>query len=229
MDIARLMWERVKAHIYDALAAINMEFLAQTPLNQSGTAKEVDKDELNNLVSAIAEDIVKIMDNVYYFINEFRYFLIVPDAAARRAMLPQIPVPERFDLLNTSHILTELASAKAAGVNPVLLRNMEIEYAKKKFNASPEISDYLQTIYNLDPLAGVSEDEKMARMASGGILEADYIISCNVDQFVRRAAAEDSDFYRKPAAAQKETLLQYAQQIKEANSVKQQVNAAMQS
>ena len=222
-EIARLQSERVAQHIYNALSTINMEFLAQTPLNQSGAAKEVDKDELNNLVSAVAEDIVKIMDRVYYFICEYRYSLLVPDAQARRAMLPSIFVPERFDLLNTSHILAEIASAKTTGVNPVLVRQMEIDYARKKFNASPETADLLQTIYSLDPLAGTGEDEKMSRLANKGILESDYVISCNIEQFIKRAQRGDADFFRKTYQEQKEVLLKYADEIKTANSIRQQI------
>jgi hypothetical protein len=133
-EIAILQDNRVRRHIYDALSAINMEFLAEMPLNQSGTAKEVDRDELNNFVSGVAEDIVAILDKVYFYINEYRYSIIVPDAAKRRAMLPSIPVPERFDLLNASQTMAELKSAKEAGVNPVVVRALEVDLTKKKFN-----------------------------------------------------------------------------------------------
>ena len=62
IDILNYLRDSVKIHIYDGLAAINFQFLEQAPLNQSGTAKEVDKDEFNNTVHAIAEDIVNIVD-----------------------------------------------------------------------------------------------------------------------------------------------------------------------
>jgi hypothetical protein len=221
-EIARLQDERIRQHIYDALSAVNMEFLAETPLNQSGTAKEVDKDELNNLVGAIAEDLVAIMDKVYRLIAEYRYATLVPNAEKRRAMLPAIPVPERFDLLNTSHIMTELTAAKTAGVNPVLVRNLEVDYSAKKFNANPEVSDFLRTVYALDPLPGITEDEKMVRLSNGGITEQSYIISCNIIAFVQRAAHEDKEFSRKPLPEQQKVVERYAEEVLQANSAKEQ-------
>jgi hypothetical protein len=37
----------------------------------------------------------------------------------------------------------------------------------------------LDAIYKLDPLPGIREDEKMARLSNGGVTEISYIISCN--------------------------------------------------
>ncbi len=217
-EIPRLQDERIDKHIYKALSAINMEFLMETPLNQSGTAKEVDKDELNNLVSSIAEDLVAVMDKVYFYIGEYRYSVVVQDSEKRKKMLPIIPVPERFDLLNTTHVMTELSSAKTAGVNPVLLREMELDYSKKKFNANPEVSDFLQAVYTLDPLPGLTDDEKMSRLSNSGITELNYIISSNIIPFVQRAIFEDADFYKKKLDEQQKVMLTYAEVVQKENS-----------
>jgi hypothetical protein len=227
-EIARLQDERVDKHLYKALSAINMEFLMETPLNQSGVAKEVDKDELNNLVSAIAEDLVAVMDKVYFYINEYRYSVILPNRGAREAMLPVIPVPERFDLLNSTHIMAELTAAKTSGVSSVLLRAMEIDYAKKRFNANPEVSYFLQAVYDLDPLAGLDEDEKMSRLSNGGITELSYVISSNINAFVQRAVKEHADFYTQDFEQQQAIILAYAQEVQTENSAAQQVQQALQ-
>src|SRR3990167_2166109 len=58
IEIVKIQDERVDKHIFRALSSINMEFLAQTPLNQSGKAKEVDRDELNNFVYGVAYHLV---------------------------------------------------------------------------------------------------------------------------------------------------------------------------
>jgi hypothetical protein len=226
-DIARLQDERVDKHLYKAMSAINMEFLMETPLNQSGTAKEVDKDELNNLVSAIAEDLVAVMDKVYFYVNEYRYSVILPSEEKRRALLPVIPVPERFDLLQSSHIMAELSAAKTAGVSSVLIRAMEIDYAKKRFNANPEVSYFLQAVYDLDPLAGLTEDEKMSRLNNGGITEIGYIISSNINAFVQRAVKEDAGFYTSDFEQQQAIILKYAQEVQAENSAAQQVMRAL--
>lgn len=85
----------VDQQIYDAMSAVNMEFLAQKPLNQSGIAKEADRDESSNFVHSVAEDLVSVTDWVYYVINEYRYSGLISDRAQREAMLPAIPVPEK--------------------------------------------------------------------------------------------------------------------------------------
>jgi hypothetical protein len=72
-EIARLQQERIQQMIYDALSSINMEFLAEVPLSQSGTAKQVDREELNSFVHSIAEDVVRIMDGVSYDCCAWRY------------------------------------------------------------------------------------------------------------------------------------------------------------
>jgi hypothetical protein len=217
-DIATLQDTRVKNHLIDALSSVNMEFLAETPLNQSGTAKEVDRDELNVFVSAIAEDIVAIMDNSYYFINEYRYSGVVPDAETRRDMLPAIQVPEKYNIMSESMIIAEITAARSASVNAEIIRALEVDYAKKKFFTNPEKSYMLDAIYKLDPLPGISEDEKMTRLSNGGITEIAYIISCNIVSFVQQAVFEDAEFYRRSFDSQKAKMIEFAKKVQEENS-----------
>ena len=217
-EIAMLQDTRVKSHLRDALSAINMEFLAETPLDQSGIAKEVDRDELNTFVNLIAEDLVAIMDKNYYFNNEYRYSLVVPLREKRELMLPQIPVPEKYDLLSASMIISDLEVARRANVNPLLIQEIEIEYARKKFNVNPERAYMLQAVYTLDPLSAITEDEKMTRLSNGGITELAYIISSNIVSFVQRAVFEKGvDFFGVKLNEQKALMEQYANEIKAQN------------
>jgi phage repressor protein C with HTH and peptisase S24 domain len=66
---------------------------------------------LNNFVNSIAEDLVRNIDNVYHFINEYRYRTIVPNEEKRRAMLPHVNVPTKFDIANTTILMQELQGA----------------------------------------------------------------------------------------------------------------------
>lgn len=221
--IAKLQDERVDKHIYKALQSINMEFLAETPLNQSGLAKEVDKDELNNFVNSIAEDLVKILDQMYRYICDYRYMISVPSKDERHLMLPVISVPERFDLLGSDYLITEIKAAKDAGVNPIIVKNMEIEYLKKRYNADPEISGELETVYEIDPLPGLNEDDKLIMLNNGGISEEDYVVSCNIVQLVRKAKVEHELFYDKVAKEKREIIYQYAGEIMKKMSAKEAV------
>jgi hypothetical protein len=212
-EIAKLQDERVKSHLKDALATINMEFLAETPLNQSGTAKEVDKDELNNFVNSIAEDVVGMMDKIYFFIGEYRHILI-QDKEKRALLLPSVNVPTKFEMLNSNYLLAELTSAKTGGISPAIKKALEIEYAKKKFNTNPEISEFSQLTFELDPLYGLTEDDKMIRKSNSGVTDIDYIISCNVSQFVQRAMSEDVTFFDKDYKTQMDKMRLYAEDVK---------------
>lgn len=214
----------VNEQIYAALSAINMEFLATTPLNQSGLAKEVDKDELNNFVHSVAEDIVAQMDWTYYVTNEYRYKDVVSSEKERVAMLPRIPVPEKFDLLSSAYLLDELAKAKQNSINPVIMNELQIEYASKKFYNSPRVKDELETVFELDPFPSITEEEKMVRLQNGGITKLDYIISANIQQFVRKAMEEDPQFASKPLLDRRKIIEQYAEEVEESNSVKASID-----
>ncbi len=210
----------VKEQLYEALSAINMEFLAAAPLNQSGVAKEVDRDELNNFVHSVAEDIVATIDWTYKVINDYRYKDVVPNAPEREAMLPKIPVPEKFDLLSNVYLLDNISKAKQNNVNPVILNQLQIEYAGKTFYNDPKVKSELETIFELDPFPNISEDEKMSMLSNDGITQIDYIISSNIQQFVRRAMDENKEFENMDMQERKKIITTYAQEIVEANSPK---------
>lgn len=211
--IATLQDQRVRNHIKDALAAVNMEFLAETPIDQSGVAKAYDANELNNFVNSVAEDLVRNIDLVYYFICEYRYRTIIPNDKARQAMLPAVNVPTKFDIANTTILMQELQGARQAEANPETLRVLETNYAKMQFNTSPEVAERLETVFDLDPLFGVKEENKMTMLQNGGITETAYIISCNIHAFVRRAIFEDKEFCQKDYDKKMQVLEKYAEEV----------------
>jgi hypothetical protein len=227
IEIAKLQDDRVDKHIFKALSTINMQFLAQTPMNQSGHAKEVDKDELNNFIYSVAEDIIKIQDQVYYYVNEYRYKVVVPNETARLKMLPTIPVPEKYDILSSQYLLDDITSGKSASLNSITLMALEIDFVQKRFYDRPQDRDMLQLVFSLDPLPGLNEDEKLARMQGGGVLKADYVISCNILPFVRKALDENQDFFNLPREEQLVKMAEYAQPIIDEDSLAQAAQNAL--
>lgn len=211
VKILELQDDRVKAHIYDAYAAINFEFLADTPMSQSGVAKEVDRQELDNTCNAIAEDLVAVMDSMYLIIARYRYqSLYTMDDIY--AMLPTVNVPEKFDMLSTNVALKEVTDAKTAKVNPVLLSAMEIDYSGKRFNTEPEIRDMVTLVLTLDPLPNITDDDKMTRLSNKGITLETYIISSNIQSFVQNAIDSNNDFSGMKLEEQRKILLAYAKE-----------------
>ena len=207
-DIAKLQEERIRQHIYDALSAINMEFLADTPLSQSGVAKQVDREELYSFVHSIAEDIVRIMDEIIYDICAWRYSGVTSDI---RALLPYIPVPERFDMLSGKVLVDELTSMVNAKVDPAIINAAQIELAGKKFNDS-EVKDLVVLKLKLDPFAGVPEENISLQRMYNAIDQNDLIIHANINKFVTRALEEVQDFANLSYADQMAVMLRYAQE-----------------
>lgn len=212
VEIVKLMDNSVRQHIYDGLAAINFQELAEVPMEQSGVAKQVDRDEQNNTIHAIAEDLVKIMDSTYKITAYYRYKNLYPFEEIDK-MLPQIPVPEKYDLFSITNMQTELNTAKTGKTNPVIVNAMEVDYASKRFNTDQSVRDLVSLTLKLDPLPNISEDEKMARLSNKGILQETYIVSSNINEFVQRALDEDPKFAGLPLKKQKEKLLTYAKEI----------------
>lgn len=189
--------KRIEFHQYKALCSINMQFLMQTPLNQSGLAKEVDRDELNNFVYNVAEDLVYVMDRVYKVNCDYRYSTQIPNAELRKKMLPAIAVPEKFDILSSTYLADEVKAAKDSKLNGVIVAQLELEYCSKKFYNNPEVKQELECQIELDPMVGATEDEKMLRFQNGGVTKEDYILSCNIVPFVKKAIQKDKGFLSK--------------------------------
>lgn len=210
VEIIKVQDERIEKHIYKALATINMEFLSKTPNSESGIAKEVDKDELNNFVHSIAEDLVRIMDRIFMIGYDFRYKVIVPNAEDRKAMLPAVNVPEKYDMLSVNYLIDEYQKAKTAKMNPVIISKMEEEIATKRFNTDPNMKDELLTILKLDPFAGMTSDEKMSYIQNGFITKEDAVISANIVSFVRQARLIDKNFYALDLATQQLKMVELA-------------------
>lgn len=212
VEIVGIQDKRIEKHLYSALASINMQFLAKIPMSESGIAKEVDRDELNNTVYNIAEDLVSALDELHKISIEYRYRIVVPNERERKALMPTVSVPEKYDLLSSNYLVDEITKARASKISPLIIAAMETDFATKKFYADPQLKTELELVMALDPLIGLSEDEKMTRLANKGITYTDYIISSNIVKFVRRAML-DEGFVDLGKAEQYNILVDYADEV----------------
>lgn len=220
-DIVQLQDSRIQQHITSALSAINMEFLGQTPLNQSGTAKEVDRDELNNFVYGVAYHLVEnILKPAYWFINEYRYKVLIPSDDVRESMLPYIPVPEKYDLLNESILVDQLAKVKDADVDAVIISELQIDFINKHFRNQPETRDKLVATNKLNPFVGMDSTQIDEMLLAGTITKHDAVKSIYIDDFVERAVNEHDDFTKLDWKKQNEIVDGYTtEKVSEINPV----------
>jgi len=134
-------------------------------------------------------------------------------------MVPKIAVPEKYDILSSSHLEEQLKNIKDSKVNPVITNAIEAEYANKAFNNDPSIRELVELVLSLDPLSNISEDDKMVRLSNRGITLETYIISSNIHEFVQRALDEIEGFADLELKEQKDKIKSYAsEQITSANS-----------
>ena len=224
IDIAQLQNTRIKEHIKDGLAAINMEFLIDPPqINQSGVSKEVDKDDMHTFFHVIAEDVIRFFDRSYSICLDYRYSGLIQNKDQRDEMLPVIPVPEKYDILSETYLVQEIKMLKDAQVEPEIVNSALLEYVNKKFFADPDTQNLVKAILQLDPFSSRSEDTIITQLTNDGIDELDYVIHCNIRQFVLRAFEEDENFFKLDQEDQKAKMAEYAQVKIDANSAKAKV------
>jgi hypothetical protein len=214
-EVIKLVDERIEKHGYMALASINMQFLDKSPIAQSGTAKEVDRDELNTFIYNVAEDIVSFMDDSYKVMNDYRYRVVIEDEKLRAALLPMIYVPQDYSILGSRYLAESVKQARDAKMPPLVIAELEEQFVEKTFyNDESTLTEY-RLVMNLDPMPGLSVDEKMSVYQNGGTTKELYIISSNITPFVYRALNEVEGFAEMEYQEQMTILKKYAAELNE--------------
>lgn len=210
--------DQVNENISNGLSAINMEFLMQQPLVNSGVSKTMDRQEMNSFFYMIARHLVKnVLEPTYYYLAKWRYGLNYSEEELM-AILPEITIPTDFDVLTQDAIAQRLASAKTAGVSQSLMSNLEIQYAKKEFGDDSDQVEILEIALELDPLPGKTEDEKMTILSNKGTTLEKYILSANLIAFINRAYSENEDFCELEYAEKLDVLDVFVQEIIDGNT-----------
>ena len=120
-------------------------------------------------------------------------------------------------------MMSEIGTAKNSNVSRTVVKYMELEYVRKKYNAQPEIVKEVEALFDLDPLYGYDQQEKMTMLSNEGITMLDYVVSSNIQQFIQRAIKEDNDFLLLPFDKKKAKIDEYAAEIISKNSAAQQI------
>jgi hypothetical protein len=225
-EIVKIQDERIDRHIYKALAAINMEFLGQTPLNESGKAKEVDRDELNNFVYGVAYHFVEhILKSVYKYVNDFRVMDSNFTEDVKSKMIPTIAIPERFEILSETYLLDQVVKSRTGNLDPLITSSLEIEYINKKHAENPEIRDKMVSMKQLDPFPTLLPEFKDSGVLAGTINREDAILSNYIVPFVERAIEENPDFFEKSYQEKVVILTVYVKEKMPKQNLINQINA----
>lgn len=223
IDIAKLQDQRVQDHVYYGLAAINFEFTAVVPLSQSGVAKETDRAELNNFVYNVAEDCVRVIDEAFLLTNDLRTGGLIPDKEVRDLQLPNIPVPEKYDMLPVDYLSAEIGRLITGKASPLIIAAANTDYVSKRFNTDTELRDIVKACFELDPLSGRDEAELTVSLSNGGISKENYIIHSNIKEYIEMAIEEDESFLSLPKSKQREKLKSYTADLMKETSAKEKL------
>jgi len=181
IEPAKFLQESVGKNIHDALSSVGMEILDYVPMNESGKAKEWDRTEPNSFLHSVAEDVVSKFDDSYFIVALYRYKDVVKDITM---LLPTIPVPEKFDILNENQLLQEINSLIAGKADPSIIKSSMVEYINKKYAYDEETKRALLLKVDLDPFVGQTEETLSQQLLQKGISQIDYTIHCNIGKFV---------------------------------------------
>lgn len=203
---------RISKHQFNALKAVNMEHLDSSPLNQSGVAKEWDRSEANNFVYSVAEDCVRVLDEVVETIIDMRYSVVVPNKEDRYLLAPTITVPTKFDISTDATIANDLMRMKDAKFNQMVIAAAEADFVSRRFITDQSLRDTVMAMHEVDGLAGKAEEDIAMGVANGWITKEAAIIHANIKEFIDRALIEDVNFLGLPLLDKKAKMKQYAQE-----------------
>lgn len=213
-EIVKIQDERIDSHIYKALSAVNMEFLATTPLSQSGKAKEVDKDELNNFVYGVYYHLVEnILVPIYKDTNDIRVMDMGITEEKREKMIPKIPVPERFEILTENYLQEQVVSAKTGNLDPLIVNGLELDFACKKFEYNYEIKNKIIVSKQFNPFPALNPEEVDNGVLSGTISKEDAVLYKYLATFIEDASHEVEGFFELDYDKKKKVLDKYTSKV----------------
>lgn len=225
-DIApvEFMQKHIDSLIKDGYDAVNMGFLDNTPLNESGLAKQTDRQELNAFIQKVANHSVRnILLPIYWYIAQWRYNLLL-NVKEIEDYMPQINLPQTFDyVLTESQLVGEIDLANRAGMDSSVKTALTGELIRRRYETDTNKQEYLRAVIELNPLSGKTEDEKMAMFANGVITKVSYVVSSNIEALVRRAVSEKQDFFSLDYPNKLAILEGYAKEIINGNKVTQNI------
>ena len=212
-DIVKLAEEKLIKLINAGFESLNMDAVIKgVETAQSGTAKTIDRGDLNAFLSKQCRNpFDNVLSNAYKYINLWRYYSVFNGNEQKLAdNLPIIIKPSSFDVVTESALQADLAAATQAGMSDETKEALELDLIDKKFETDTDKRKILKAMRKLDPIPNKSESDKLIILNSGGTTKEMYVISSNIKPFVIRAVEEDTMFLDKTHAEKMEILKGYA-------------------
>jgi hypothetical protein len=212
IDALEFVSKDIQQNIASGLAAINMEFLLESPLNQSGVAKELDKSDATHFIKTFSKlylnevgaNIIKAF--VYYAewlsMNEGKESLLFYKEINENGLLEgrsrnysvSFAIPERIDFISNRFEEAQLRIISSDASIP-LKREAE-KLLLKKSNSSN--AKFTELCIELDELYGYTFEQKVKMLEIGVINKKQFEVSTRISYYVSLAIQEyGKGFYKK--------------------------------
>lgn len=181
---------RAENMLSKGLWAMNMHVADQVGENQSGDAKEQDREELNAFLGAVSKTVYDIhLKNIMRFSALYRYGLETNGKV--EDIMPTINKPTHFNVASVVGMQEQFKVAKDSGMDRTYLLYKQMDIMNKDFGANPDQKALLNTIMNVDPLPGLTPADISSLSTS--IAPLDIIIHNYLKMFVEMAWQEHGE------------------------------------
>jgi len=190
----------------EGLEALNMEIVNQVGENQSGIAKEIDRDALNTTLQAISDHLFTIhVFNFVWFTGVYLFKTLsgqdidkfIESSIAEDGWFPAIVKPTQFDTLTIKELTKQIIEAKQGKLSPGFIQSNQIDLNNKQFSADPALRKRINAITKLNPIPEKTVDEISNMVENGLTKKENAIISLNIEFLVDTAITKDVSFLEK--------------------------------
>lgn len=218
IESVRELVNEYKRKTDEAYADVHMAFHNRTPLVESGTAKEVDREEFYRDCIVLAKHFCGLLQWGYNVQASYMFGLVGLD----ESQIPKVITPSRFMLSGIDETRTELNEAITNGYETELLG--VIQARMLEYQAGKDSLEYKRfvTRQHLDPLRGLKAPEKalqlgvISQMASVGseahtAMIKQFVLSFQFQALLDEAEMSYADFYQKTLKERQQILLELSE------------------
>ena len=191
-DIVDIVDKKIQSLIDKGYSSVNMDVLIKDQDNQSGVAKQLDREPLNDYLLKVSDNVFGVVEDSIKYINWWRYSFLGEKEV--NDQMPSVNKPTSFDVETIESITRQLQDLENTGTTNNVKLLLERDLVDKRFPNDQNKREFNKTVIELDPLAGYKPSDKVDFKLNQGVSQMNFIISVNIDQFVTRAVSEDPDF-----------------------------------
>jgi len=203
LEPVKILNDYINQFIYSGLSAVNLEFLLDVPLNQSGVAKEMDKSDANKFIVQVSSHLI---NNVGIPILQWLNFL--EKALDNQGLQPiikqgdtveifvvkpiefEVHIPLSVDYLSGNTQEKQISEILDSNLTITVRKHEERKFIKNKYRNDKNQQKIAIASISLDRLYGYTNEQKKQMLDSGIILKQDYIISVYIELLIKLVVEE---------------------------------------